>query len=99
MTLLFNSVQVRQRPQVERFDADRGRSLEAIFQLVLGELLELPACGDDRRRAVVAGEIYFAIAGERGGGKIGGEALVPDFLAGLGVGAGGDAAVVNVVDQ
>src|SRR5262249_21530980 len=95
LSRLFDPVQRGLRAEIARASADGRRRHEARVPRALGQHLERAAGLDHRRPAVLAEEVDPAF-GEQRRRRVGvGDARVPDFIAGLRIETGDDAAVVD----
>ena len=76
--LLLDAVKLGPAAEEEGVAGDGGRGHEAVAELVLGELLELAAGGEDRGLAFLAEEVDAVAGGERRGGVMSAQALAPE---------------------
>src|SRR5579872_5317688 len=91
---VFDSIQMGLGAEIEGLAGDGGGGHEAVIEPALAEPGELSGGGDDRGLAFLTEEVKASLRKQRGGGVVAADALVPDDLAGGGVPAGGDTAVV-----
>src|SRR6266699_2475117 len=97
--LLFHSVEVRSGAEKQRLAGDRWRGHEAVFELVLSQLLKLAVRGNDRGLSFLAEEVDAPFGGKWRGRIVSANALIPDDAAGLGLPASGDPVIIYSEEQ